>query len=51
MNGEVTEKTKVLVKIIPHGWLWTLIHDRMNTQFYIYFFSKLKISKMIENYF
>ena len=37
MNGECTE-TKMLINI-PHKWLWTLIHDRINTEVCICFFS------------
>lgn len=39
----------MLIKIIPHTWLWTLIHDRINTRLYL-FLLKTKFSKIIENY-
>lgn len=38
-NGECSEETKMLINIIPHKWLWTLIHDRINTEVCICFFS------------
>lgn len=48
MNGGWVEEAKMLIKIIPHTWLWTLIHDRINTQVYIYFFSKLNFLKLLK---